>query len=156
MKTFSSKTTAKAGAAKSAMATGDGAAPISLRVELLISEVLRWGVWASLALLVAGTLLCFVHSHDYGAGGGTAEDLRRLIEGDEAFPRTLVWLGEGLAHGRGQAIVVLGLLLLISTPVVRVAISIVGFALERDRIYVVVTTTVFLLLALSFALGKAG
>lgn len=130
--------------------------PISLRVELLISEVLRWGVWASLALLVAGTLLCFVYSHDYGAGGGTVEDMKRLIESSEGFPRSLAWLGEGLAHARGQAIVVLGLLLLISTPVIRVLISVFGFLLEGDRIYVVATSIVFLLLVLSFVLGKAG
>ncbi|EIP97668.1 putative membrane protein [Opitutaceae bacterium TAV1] len=130
--------------------------PASVRVELLISEVLRWGVWISLALLAIGTLLCFAYSHDYGPGGGTAADLRRLIVSEEAFPRTLAWLGEGLAHLRGQAIIVLGLLLLIATPVVRVIISIGGFVMEKDRLYVMITSIVLLLLLVSFVLGKAG
>ncbi|MDR1280876.1 MAG: DUF1634 domain-containing protein [Opitutaceae bacterium] len=130
--------------------------PASMRVELLISEVLRRGVWISLALLATGTLICFLWSHDYGPGGGTVADQQRLIASEEAFPRTLAWLGEGLAHLRGQAIIVLGLLLLIATPVVRVIISIGGFAMEKDRLYVVITSTVLLLLFVSFALGKAG
>lgn len=37
----------------------------------------------------------------------------------------------------------LGLLLLIATPVARVAFSVVAFALERDRTYLVVTLIVF-------------
>jgi uncharacterized membrane protein len=37
---------------------------------------------------------------------------------------------------QGRGIIQLGLLLLIATPVARVALSIVGFAAERDRMYV--------------------
>ena len=50
----------------------------------------------------------------------------------------------------------LGLLLLIATPVARVAFSIVAFALEGDRLYVAITAVVLALLVLSFAVGAAG
>ena len=42
-----------------------------------------------------------------------------------------------------------GLLLLIATPVVRVAVSAFGFMLERDRIYVAITLAVLLILLAS-------
>lgn len=47
-------------------------------------------------------------------------------------------------------IIQLGVLLLIATPVIRVALSIVGFILQRDKIYVLITLIV--LAALSYGL----
>ena len=70
-----------------------------------------------------------------------------------AFPHSVRDVLRGIRESRGQAVVTLGLLLLIATPVLRVAVSIVAFAYERDRPYVVITTIVLLLLILSFALG---
>ena len=129
---------------------------INHRVEIIISNVLRWGVLGSLVLIVTGTLLCFFHSHDYGNAGGSTADLQRMIQPDVLFPFTFRWFFHGLAHAQGQAIIVAGLLLLIATPVARVAISIATFVMEKDWTYVAITTTVFLLLILSFFLGKAG
>jgi uncharacterized membrane protein len=40
--------------------------------------------------------------------------------------------------------------LLIATPIVRVFLSIVGFAIERDRLYVVFTVIVLIVLLYSF------
>ena len=50
-------------------------------------------------------------------------------------------------HGRG--IIQFGLLLLIATPVFRVAISIWGFAAERDRMYMIFTGIVLIVLLYS-------
>jgi uncharacterized membrane protein len=63
-------------------------------------------------------------------------------------------VARGLQALQGDAIVTLGLLLLIATPVVRVGISILAFVYERDRVYTFITLTVFCLLILSFFLGK--
>ena len=130
--------------------------PRSLQVEIVISELLRWGVYGSLLLLVVGTVVSFLHAGSYGSAGGSAADLHRLITSGATFPRTLSWLGHGLLQCQGQAIIVAGLLLLIATPVIRVLVSIIAFAREKDRAFVVITTVVFLLLMVSFALGKAG
>jgi uncharacterized membrane protein len=46
-------------------------------------------------------------------------------------------------------------LLLIATPVARVVFSIVAFALERERLYVVVTLIVFLILIYSLFGGAS-
>jgi uncharacterized membrane protein len=55
-----------------------------------------------------------------------------------------------------QAVITLGLLLLIATPVLRVAVSVVAFALEHDRRYVIITLIVMTILIISFTLGRGG
>jgi uncharacterized membrane protein len=115
------------------------------QAELIISNVLRGGVSASAAIILLGVVLFY---------------LRALTSGHtpsvKPFPTSLPAVWSGLAHGDPLAIIALGLLLLLATPVVRVAVSIVAFALEGDRRYVIITTLVLLILIASFVLGKAG
>ena len=47
----------------------------------------------------------------------------------------------------------MGVLLLIATPVARVALSLVGFALERDWHYVLITAIVLAILLYSLIIG---
>lgn len=121
------------------------------QVELLISNLLRLGVVASLLLICIGTTISFVHHPTYVTSPGA---LRHLTEPGAAFPHTQRDIVDGVRQMRGQAIVTLGLLVLIATPVMRVAISVLAFIYQRDRIFTLITLTVFGLLILSFALGK--
>ena len=57
---------------------------------------------------------------------------------------------------RGEAIVTLGLLVLMATPVMRVAVSVVAFIRHRDRTYALITVAVLCLLLLSLVLGRVG
>jgi uncharacterized membrane protein len=121
--------------------------------ERAISRILRIGVTASLVALTAGTLLAFIRGGGYG---GQPAEVARLIGPAGAFPRTAAWILGGLLRLDGRAVIVTGLLLLIATPVLRVAVSIVSFAKERDRTFVVITSAVLGLLLLSLVLGRAG
>ena len=56
-----------------------------------------------------------------------------------------------LSLPRPQAVILAGLLLLIATPVARVVFSIFAFALERDRLYVLLTAIVLGVLLYSIA-----
>jgi uncharacterized membrane protein len=123
------------------------------RVELLISGLLRGGVLTSLALIVTGLMLSFFHHPSYL---NSHADLVRLTRPGAAFPHTLRDVAKGAAQGRGQAVIAVGLILLIATPILRVGVSIAAFALEGDRVFVVITSIVLGLLLLSFVLGKAG
>jgi uncharacterized membrane protein len=125
----------------------------AIGTEKAISGILRTGVAASLVLLVSGSVLSFAQAGGYGA---QASAVPHLSGAEGAFPRTARWLFSGLKHGNGQAVIVLGLLLLIATPVLRVAVSVLAFARERDRMYTIITALVLLLLLLSFELGMAG
>ena len=122
------------------------------RVELLISTLLRVGVVGSLAVVILGTVVSFVHHPDYLT---SHRALARLTRPGAAFPRTAADVVADVRQFRGQGIVVVGLMLLIATPVVRVAVSVLAFVYQRDRAFVVITAVVLGLLLLSFILGKA-
>jgi uncharacterized membrane protein len=55
---------------------------------------------------------------------------------------------------RSEAIIQLGLLVLISVPIVRVAVSIVAFLAKRDWLYSVVTVLVLAVLLFALLGGK--
>jgi len=56
---------------------------------------------------------------------------------------------------RAQSVIQLGILALIATPILRVAVSLVGFAMERDVKYVGITALVLALLLYSLIEGAA-
>lgn len=120
-------------------------------VEILISWLLRVGVVTSLSMIVIGLLLMFIHHPSYLI---SMMDLQRLTSPGAAFPHTLREVVDGLLVGRGQAVVAVGLLVLIVTPIMRVTVSIIGFALQRDRAFVLITSVVLTILIVSFVLGK--
>ena|ERR1035438_4213297 len=117
------------------------------RIENILGNLLRAGVLLSaLVVLIGGVIYLLRHGHspvDFRAFRGEPADLRDI--------RGIV--SDTLAL-RGRGIIQLGLLLLIATPVARVAFSIFGFAEERDRMYVVFTVIVFSILLYSL-IGSA-
>ncbi|HZZ44230.1 MAG TPA: DUF1634 domain-containing protein [Tepidisphaeraceae bacterium] len=126
--------------------------PQMRKVELLISTVLRGGVVISLLFVVGGTILSFTHHPGYLR---SPEVLSHLTHPDSAvLPRTPRDIIAGLRQWQGQSVIVLGLLILVATPVARVAISILAFVIQRDRMFTIITSIVLGLLILSFVLGK--
>lgn len=109
--------------------------------EDFISQSLRWGVVISCLTIGAGLILYL-----FTGGGGYPGDL---------FPASIPQVLTGLAHGKPFAVIDLGLLLLIATPIFRVAVSIFAFVLDRDLPYVLITSYVLAMLILSLLLGKA-
>lgn len=132
------------------MSTRGREEPIT-RFELAISNILRIGVTASLVVLCIGLVLMFIHHPSYLE---SQADLQKLTSPRAAFPHTIKAVVSGIAAGHGQAVIALGLIMLIATPIVRVGASIVGFAVERDRAFVVITSLVLLILLASFFLGR--
>jgi uncharacterized membrane protein len=122
------------------------------RIEHLISHVLRIGVVVSLLVIVAGTVTSFVHHPGYLWSAQTLGPLTRPV--GDSLP-TVHSVFAGVLAGRGQALVMLGLMLLIATPVLRVAVSVVVFLVQRDLIFVTVTVVVLAALLFSFWIGKA-
>jgi uncharacterized membrane protein len=121
------------------------------RIEVVLGNLLRYGVVLSVVLLTGGVIVSLLRHPDYLTDPG---DLARLTRPGAAFPHTLRDVGAELAQVRGRAIMTVGLLLLIGTPVARVVASIVAFALERDWRFVALTTFVLVVLLVSFWIGK--
>jgi uncharacterized membrane protein len=109
------------------------------RMETIMGRLLQAGVLlASAVVLVGGFLYLREHSSkpvDYRTFSGEAADLR--------YPIRLLRL---LATGDAAAIVQLGVLLLIATPVARVVFAVIGFAIERDRLYLCISLIVLAVL----------
>jgi len=116
-------------------------------VEERIGNLLRGGVILATSVVLFGTCVFLVrHGHEmphYRAFVGTPAGLRNLPG---------IW--ENVLALKGRGLIQLGLLLLIATPVARVAFSVVAFAIQRDRLYVVLTVIVLAILTFSLAGGQ--
>ena len=125
------------------------------RLEAAVTVVLRVGVTVSSAVLVLGTVITVVAASTSAEARRTVGALRHgaAHPGGLNIARSLGDVFHGVVHGNGPAIVMVGVLLLILTPITRVAVSLVVYAMERDTTFVVITATVLVLLIASFALG---
>jgi uncharacterized membrane protein len=114
------------------------------RIEVIIGTLLRTGVILSAAVVLFGGILYLTrHGHEvpnYTAFHGEPEDLKS--------PREIFHDALGM---NARAIIQLGLLLLIATPVARVVFSAVAFAIEHDYMYVVITLIVLAVLIYSLS-----
>ena len=75
----------------------------------------------------------------------------RVFAGEPTDLRQWTGIVRESFHLRGRGVIQLGLLLLLATPVTRVAFAAFAFAMERDWLYVGVSTFVFLVLLYSLA-----
>lgn len=71
------------------------------------------------------------------------------------IPRSASQLGAGIAALQAEAIIALGLLLLIALPIVRVALTVLLFLFERDYVYLAITFFVLTVLLSGVFFGKA-
>jgi uncharacterized membrane protein len=111
------------------------------RLEVLIGGMLRVGVSVSALVVLAGGIL-------YLMRGGAAPDYTHF----HSAPKEALSIGGtfwGVVHGSAVSIIQLGILLLIATPVVRVIFALVGFLLQRDKLYVLVSAVVLAILLFS-------
>lgn len=129
----------------------------TLRIELFIARLLRWGVILSFVIVALGIGAVIVTGQT-GYRQIRLDDLNSLVQyhAQPEFPTSLSAVFGGLTALKPYAIISLGLLVLIAIPVLRVAVSVIAFAMERDGLYVAITAFVFAMLVVSFALGEAG
>ena len=114
----------------------------TLSVEVAISLVLRIGVFLAFAIVSSGgTMYLIRHYADttaFQSFNGTERDLLRLNS---------IW---GAARTlRSDALIQLGLVVLILTPIARVLMSAIGFAIDGDRLYLAVSSIVLAVLLYS-------
>jgi uncharacterized membrane protein len=111
-------------------------------IEVILGNLLRTGVLISAAVVLWGaSIYLFHHAHEPAN--------YRVFRGEPSEFRTIHGVIQSVKDGRGRGLIQLGLLLLIATPIARVAFSIVGFAIERDRMYVAFTLIVLAILLFS-------
>lgn len=138
---------------KSAGMNHKGMGPLT-RMELVISYALRAGVLLSAAVILVG-ILSFTLKRDTGYARVLPHHLQDILTFHQArgpgfFPTSFPAVLRGAMAGKPYAIIGLGMLLLILTPIVRVALSVFFFLAQRDWLYVGIT--LFVLAVLTFSL----
>jgi uncharacterized membrane protein len=107
---------------------------------------LRIGVALSLAVTCIGLVLLL-----------STDPSEAVVRQTGGFnPQTPATVFADLLRLRPKAIIDTGLILLILTPVLRVAVTAVAFTLDRDLVYTAITLFVLAVLVTSFFLGRAG
>ncbi len=112
------------------------------RLETTMGNLLRIGVLLAAGLVTIGALAYLAHHYADHVAFHTftvEQSPLRTVPGIVRLSTQLNSLG----------LIQLGLLLLIATPVARVVFAVIGFALEHDRLYVVVSTIVLVVLIIS-------
>ena len=102
-------------------------------VERWIGRVLRFGVWGSAGLMIAGLISAWFSSSTLPLpteNPAATAVLRNLFSGS-VDPATLIFAG---------------LILLMLTPFLRVLTAAAGFAVEKDRTFAIVSFVVFIML----------
>jgi uncharacterized membrane protein len=110
-----------------------------------VYDVLLWGMLVSSVLFAVGVTLALIHP--------------RFVPLTRAYVRRqyhLSVIAHGLMTGNPAAFMLIATVLLILTPVARVAISVYAFHQGSDRKFTVVTGAVFLVIVLTVLLGALG
>jgi uncharacterized membrane protein len=116
------------------------------RMEIIMGRLLQVGVLlAASVVLVGGVMYVFAHA-------GEAANYRIFVA-HPAGVRRLPALAAGIVRGDASAVIQLGILLLVATPICRVIFAVIGFTLERDRLYVAVSLVVLAVLLFGMLRG---
>jgi uncharacterized membrane protein len=109
------------------------------QVDMVIGRLLQVGVLIAAAVtLAAGVLYLARH-------GAVVPDFRTFVGAPTAL-RSLTGIAHGVAAGDTASLVQFGLVLLILTPMARVALTLGAFLVQKDRLYVGLTTIVLAVL----------
>lgn len=117
-------------------------------IQSIVGWVLRAGVMASMAVVIVGGII-FLYRH-----GGSAANYS-VFKGQPDFVKS-GGIFSGIFAGHGRSIIQAGIILLIATPVVRVAISALGFIAEKDYLYTAITLVVLGIIITSMITGHGG
>lgn len=119
------------------------------RIDEIMGMVLRTGVVLAALVVLAGGVV-YLSRHQVPLTN------YRVFQGEPVELRTVSGIVQEALAFRGRGLIQLGLLILIATPIARVAFSFFAFLYQRDWTYVLVTVIVLGLLFYSLLGGRAG
>ncbi|MEP6928969.1 MAG: DUF1634 domain-containing protein [Flavobacterium sp.] len=115
--------------------------------QKIVGNLLRYGVWISLSVAFIGGIVYLMHH------GSDIENYSVFKENDKNIFEVIAGVYNGVIQGRGESIIFFGIILLFLTPVFRVLLSLFSFLLEKDYLYVVITTVVICIIIMSISFG---
>ncbi|AZA99571.1 DUF1634 domain-containing protein [Chryseobacterium joostei] len=113
-----------------------------------VGNLLRLGVILSVATSFIGFIKLFTEGFEM------PKKYTNLVVGNSSEK---VWgqFWDSLSKGEGMGIIQLGILLLIFTPLMRIIFALIGYLKEKDYVYVVISSIVLAIMAVSFFAGYA-
>lgn len=126
------------------------------KMQIFLSRLLLYGVLLSTAIILLGLVLMAVSNSTGYSCDSSSDSLSCLLSynansiphGD--YPNNLFALASGLVRLKPFSVIQLGVIVLLATPVLRVASSLVLFVIGKDRPFVFVTIFVLVMLLFSF------
>ena len=115
--------------------------------QTIIGNLLRYGVWISLSVAFIGGIVYLMHH------GSDIEDYSVFKENDQNIFEVIANVYRGVISGSGESIIFFGVILLFLTPVFRVLLSLFSFLLEKDYLYVAITSIVIGIIIMSISFG---
>ena len=115
--------------------------------QKIVGNLLRYGVWISLSVAFIGGIVYLLHH------GSEIENYSVFKENDQNIFEVIAAVYNGVVQGQGESIIFFGIVLLFLTPVFRVLLSLFSFLLEKDHLYVIVTTIVIGIIIMSISFG---
>ncbi len=121
-------------------------------VNIYIGKLLRYGVILSCAVTLFGGIVYLIQHK------GNLPDYKAIpsgipFDGTADYLRELTGIFSAILQFDGAAIIQLGVIILIATPVLRVAFSVLAFFVEKDYLYVGITILVLAIIMANMALG---
>jgi uncharacterized membrane protein len=111
-------------------------------MEITISRMLRAGVGLAAFVVLVGEILYLWQAHGIGTDYGYFHGVPTPID-------HMALVLEGIRHLDSRSVIRLGILLLIATPIVRVAFCLYSFAMQKDKLYIPISGTVLAVLLYS-------
>jgi len=115
--------------------------------QKIVGNLLRYGVWISLSVAFIGGIVYLLHH------GNDIENYSVFKENDQNIFEVITAVYNGVIQGGGESIIFFGIVLLFLTPVFRVLLSLFSFLLEKDYLYVIITTIVIGIIIMSISFG---
>ena len=139
----------KTGLGQVARTGAPGAAGADMGPRVLVSSMLRYGVLLASAVIVAGLVFLLIQ-----VGPRAFLSMPKTSISESTDLTSIRAVVRELLPPEPEAVIEAGILLLIVTPVLTVGATAIAFAMERDWQYVAITTFVFAMLLLGFAIGR--
>lgn len=118
-------------------------------MQLIMGNLLRIGVLLSMTVVFIGGVIYLI-----GFGQQKADYSEFIMDDAGFFSLESIWAG--ILDLNGKAIIQLGILLLIFTPISRVILAVISFFIERDYLYVLIGLMILSIILFSLSNKLAG
>lgn len=115
------------------------------QLKNVVSKTLKIGVWSAISFSFVG-MVGYLCQH-----GFDTNDFHTLSKTPTPFDLKKITSSSSIFSF--ESLMLLGVLILILTPILRVILSIIGFYKEKDHLYVLISSVVLAIIIISFLIG---